>query len=231
MLKELKEIFTGVIMLFLATSLLTADEIKPAVSVANDTKDAEYTRKLDDRVSKIVTTLELSDSAKAAQVHGLIVAQYRTLNIWHDTHDAHLKELKKTAAATDADEAAVAKTEIESIKASLKAIHGNYLARLAESLSPEQIERVKDGMTVGKVKFTYTGYVQQIPALTEEQKAKVLELLKEAREEAMDAGSMDEKSDIFNRYKGRINNWLSKQGVDQGKGKLPKAEKNESTAK
>jgi hypothetical protein len=38
-------------------------------------------------------------------------------------------------------------------------------------------------------------------------------MLKEAREEAMDAGSAPEKTAIFQRYKGKINNYLSKQGI------------------
>ena len=38
-------------------------------------------------------------------------------------------------------------------------------------------------------------------------------LLKDAREEAMDAGSAKDKTAVFQRYKGRINNYLSKQGI------------------
>jgi Spy/CpxP family protein refolding chaperone len=225
MLSKLKTIALATLVLASASATCAATESQAVNSTATEAKDAEYARKLDDRVSKIVATLALNDEAKAARVHALIVAQYRTLNVWHETHDAHLKELKKSASGTDAEKSAAAKADIEAIGSSLKAIHNNYLAVLANELTPELIERVKDGMTVGKVQFTYNGYVQQYPTLTEEQKAKVLELLKAAREEAMDAGSMDEKSDIFNRYKGRINNWLSKQGVDQAKGKKPKADK------
>lgn len=210
--------------------LATPAASKPEASASAESNEAVYNRKLQERVAKIVATLELKNEEQRGRVHDAIVAQYRLLNTWHETNDSRLKGLKKIASAADAEKVATAKTEIESIKATLKTVHDNFLAQLAKDLSPELIERVKDGMTVGKVQFTYTGYVQQIPSLTEEQKAKVLGLLKEAREEAMDAGSMDEKSDIFNRYKGRINNWLSKQGVDQGKGKKPKTEKKQPAA-
>lgn len=237
MLSELKVFAFSAVLFLPAVSLLAGVDGKTTVPTSTkpagsaESEEAVYTRKLQERVGKIVATLELKNEEQRRRVHNVVVAQYRLLNIWHETNDSRLKELKKAAAADDAEKAAAAKTEIESIKATLKTVHDNYLAELAKDLSPELIERVKDGMTVGKVQFTYTGYVQQIPSMTEEQKAKVLELLKEAREEAMDAGSMDEKSDIFNRYKGRINNWLSKQGVDQGKGKKPKAEKSEPAAK
>jgi hypothetical protein len=38
--------------------------------------------------------------------------------------------------------------------------------------------------------------------------------LLEAREHAMDGGSSEEKHAIFGKYKGRINNYLSKQSFD-----------------
>ena len=38
-------------------------------------------------------------------------------------------------------------------------------------------------------------------------------MLKEAREEAMDGGSAEEKTAVFQRYKGKINNFLSRQGI------------------
>jgi len=37
-------------------------------------------------------------------------------------------------------------------------------------------------------------------------------LLKEARELAIDGGSAEEKTAIFGKYKGKINNYLSAQG-------------------
>ena len=190
-----------------------------------DARDAEYLKKLDARVTPIVASLGV-DQDRVARLHPLIVAQYRAVNAWHDTHDVRLKELVKVANSTDGEKSAAAKREIEETKASLKSLHDRFLAALSIDLRPDQIEKVKDGMTVGKVQFTYGGYLQQNPNLTEEQKAKVLGLLKDAREEAIDAGSMDEKSAIFNQYKGKINNYLVSQGVVKGKGHKDKTVKN-----
>ena len=108
---------------------------------------------------------------------------------------------------------------VAQIRASLKTIHDIFLSQLAENLSPEQIDQVKDKMTYGKVQFTFAGYVSQYPNLSEANKEKILELLKQAREEAMDGGSAAEKTAVFQRYKGKINNYLSKQGVHPEKGK------------
>jgi hypothetical protein len=69
-------------------------------------------------------------------------------------------------------------------------------------------------MTYNKVEFTYKGYLQQLDGkLNDEQKAKILDLLKEARELAMDGVSAEEKTAIFGKYKGKINNYLASQGV------------------
>jgi hypothetical protein len=72
-------------------------------------------------------------------------------------------------------------------------------------------------LTYNKVKVTYDAYCQIVPGLTEAEKAKMLELLKEAREEAIDGTSSDEKAAVFKKYKGKINNYLSKAGHDVGK--------------
>jgi hypothetical protein len=72
-------------------------------------------------------------------------------------------------------------------------------------------------MTYNKVEVTYKGYCDIVPNLTDADKAKILELLKQAREEAMDCGSSEEKSAVFKKYKGKINNYLSAQGHDVGK--------------
>ena len=162
--------------------------------------EAEYTAKLEVRAGDILTALDLQDAGKAARVRGLVIAQYRALRDWHDGFDAKLKGA--------GDE------EARGLRASLKELHGKFIAGLAVELTAAQIERVKDRMTYDKVRVTYDGYVEMLPQLTAPQRARVMELLKEAREEAMDGGSSDEKTAIFGRYKGRINNFLSADGYD-----------------
>jgi hypothetical protein len=174
--------------------------------------EAAYTKVINERVAKIVAPLKPEDSARSNRVHALLVAQYRALRDWHEANDASRKK-----AAGD---------ELAKINASLRTLHDAFLAGLSAELTPEQVESVKDGMTYGKVQFTFQGYLVEYPDLTEAQQQKVLELLQEARELAMDGGSSEEKSAIFNKYKGKINNWLSAQGVVGKKKKTASAATN-----
>jgi hypothetical protein len=156
--------------------------------------DVEYTKAIAGRADKIVQTLAISEAAKSHAVHLLIINQYRAL---HD-NDAVLDAGDQRMSAR-------------------KILHDAYLNSLEQYLTPDQIEKVKDGHTSGKVDFTFRGYQQEYPNMTDEQKAKVVEFLKEARELGMDGGDSKEKDAIFNKYKGKINNWLSSQGVKSKK--------------
>ena len=162
--------------------------------------EAAYTRTIEKRVADILAVLDLNDPARSAKAHDLLVARYRALRDWHDANDAKLKNASPDQAAQ--------------IRASLKASHDKFLAGLSEVLTPAQVERVKDQMTYNKVKVTYDAYCEIVPNLTDRQKQRMLELLKEAREEAMDGGSAEEKSAVFNRFKGKINNYLTAEGHD-----------------
>ena len=53
-----------------------------------------------------------------------------------------------------------------------------------------------------------------ISTLKEEEKAQIMAWLVEAREFAMDAENSNKKHAAFGKYKGRINNYLSKRGYD-----------------
>jgi hypothetical protein len=162
--------------------------------------EAAYTWTIEKRVADILAALDLNDPARSAKAHDLLIAQYRALRDWHDTNDAKLKQASPDQAAQ--------------MRAALKAGHDKFLAGLSEVLTPAQVERVKDRMTYNKVKVTYDAYCEIVPNLTDGQKKRMLELLKEAREEAMDAGSAEEKSAVFNRFKGKINNYLTAEGHD-----------------
>ncbi len=166
------------------------------------------------RAEKIVAPLQLADSAQVARIRDLVAEQYAALRPVHEARDAAIKAAR---AVVDADKAA--------IEASVKAardiatarqceLHYSFLARLAAELSPAQIEQIKNGMTYGVLPNTFKVYQEMLPDLTPEQRAQILAWLTEAREHAMDAGSSDEKHGWFGKYKGRINNYLSKAGYD-----------------
>jgi len=139
----------------------------------------------------------------AARVHDAIMSQYRALREWQEKNDAAKK-------AKDSPKQ-------EELKAERKGLHDQFLSKLSPELSPEQIDVIKDKLTYNKLKVTYDAYVQIIPTLTDEQKGKVLDFLKQAREEAMDGTSSEEKSAIFKKYKGKINNYFVAQGIDEKK--------------
>ena len=69
-------------------------------------------------------------------------------------------------------------------------------------------------MTYGVVPKTYQAHLEMIPTLKENEKLQILNWLKEAREFAIDAPDAKSKHAWFGKYKGRINNWLSKRGYN-----------------
>jgi hypothetical protein len=166
--------------------------------------EAAYTQVIEKRTTDIIAALALTDPAKISAVHDAIIAQYRALHDWQAANEEKLNTLAK-------QKDAAAKEQTAQIMAGRKALHGPFLAKLSAQLTPEQVQIVKDKLTYGKVKFTYDGYLSQNPNLTAEEKAKVLAMLKDAREEAMDGCSAEEKTAVFKKYKGRINNYLAAQ--------------------
>lgn len=207
-MKHSRTLIAGLLASVLAFSALFAHAADPAPAPGTNTeKDSEYTKVLEKRTAPMVEALGLGDSTKATRVQQRIIAQYKALNSWQEQYEARIKELRKSQ-----DESA--KTEIATAYAARRSLRDSFLADLAKDLTPAQIDTVKDKLTVNKLQVTYGAYLKQNPTLTEEQKKQIHTWLTEARDEAIDGTSMDEKSDIFNKYKGRINNYLSKQGHD-----------------
>jgi FtsZ-binding cell division protein ZapB len=161
-----------------------------SLAQAPQTEDpaAAYTKTLTQRAAKIVAPLGISDSTTANKVQTIIIQQYRDLNTIHEQKEEKTEQLKQ--------------------------LHSTYISKLSGLLNTEQVDKVKDGMTYGVLKVTYTAYQDMIPTLTEDQKSKIYTWLKEARELAMDEGSSEDKHKVFGKYKGRINNYLSSEGYD-----------------
>ncbi|HEX3356855.1 MAG TPA: DUF3826 domain-containing protein [Tepidisphaeraceae bacterium] len=173
----------------------------PTTAPADDA-DARYTATIEKRVNDILALLKIDDAAKHATVHDIIIAQYRTLNDWQKVNQPKLKDKSTTP------------EQKQAILATRQPIHDKFISQLNEQLTPEQVEIVKDKMTYNTVEVTYKAYLQFVPQLTDVQKTKILETLKAGREEAMDGSSQEEKATIFKKYKGKIANYLSAQGID-----------------
>ncbi|MBI3878141.1 MAG: DUF3826 domain-containing protein [Verrucomicrobia bacterium] len=174
----------------------SAKKGKAAPALSPEQAEAAYVQAIEKRTDDILAALSLSDAAKTARVRGVITNQYRALRDWQAANEN---------VSGHKDEAA------------RKQLHARFVSDLARDLTETQLGTVKDKLTYGKVQVTFDAYCEIVPNLTAAHKAQMLALLKEAREEAMDGVNADEKSAVFKKYKGRINNYLSAQGFDVAK--------------
>jgi hypothetical protein len=140
---------------------------------------------LDSHVVGIVASLQLADPAKEARLRGVLEENLRAVR---DAHNAGL-QLDPS-------------------------FHQKLIAGLQAELTPDQVESVKDKLTANKVPITYKTYQAILPSLKDEDKAKILALLKEAREKSLDQKNVDEMSPIFKGYKTEIERYLNSHGYD-----------------
>jgi Spy/CpxP family protein refolding chaperone len=194
--------------------LLAALSAAPAWAQPAPDAEAAYTASIEKRAEAHTKPLNL-DAEKDARVRKTIVEQYRALRDWHAANGPTVKDLKKKSGAeADTTKKAELQAELEKTEASLRTLHQGFLDKLSADLTPEQVDVIKDQMTYNVRNVTYKAFNEMLPELKDHEKAEIMKLLTEARELAMDGGSSDEKHAIFGKYKGRINNYLSKQGYD-----------------
>ena len=187
------------------------------IAQTKEEQDAAYTKTITQRVDKIVAPLAIANSATAVKVREIIVEQYRNLNDIYTERDNKLKAAKKLKATNKVLAEEQIRNAENEVSARLYNLHFDYISKLMLYLTPEQLEQVKDAMTYGILSITYKAYQDEVLGLTDEQKLQIKVWLIEAREHAIDAGSADEKHAWFGKYKGRINNYLSKAGYDMKK--------------
>jgi hypothetical protein len=197
---------TSIILLALLTGAMTfsasarAAEEKDSTTQPTD-QSAQNEKSAGDRADSVVKNLNIDDAAKATRVHDIIASELVAIHQWHQTNDARIKELGK-----DGGE------ELDKIQAQRHALHDGFIAKLSAELSLEQMEIVKEKLTGGQMMATYRNYPEIIPNLSDEEKAKILETLKEGREEAMDSANHKDRIAIFKKYKGRVNIYLDARG-------------------
>ncbi len=197
----------------------TSNSVTPqAVKSSSSTPEERDQATFEKHIKPVIDALKLTDAAKAAKVHDIMVAQFTAWKSWHDQNDAQIKELwnkfNKARSALNETNADDALAQIDAVYATFKPQHDAFIAKLGTVLTPAQIETVEDALTIKKVEVTYHAYGEIFHGLTDEQNAFILAKLKAAREEAIDAGQMTEKSAFFKKYKIQIEAYLTAQGYD-----------------
>jgi len=174
---------------------------------AQDT--ATYEEVISQRTDGNMKDLGITDPVVYNRVKEVIMNHYFTLNDIYNERDSLLTVIKENPDGGWTREAVQ-----NQVDAKLYRHHFAFLSGLMIDLNEQQIETVKNALTYNVLNVTYTAQLDMIPSLTPAQKAQIYAWLVEARELAIDAGSSKEKHGVFGKYKGRINNYLSKEGYD-----------------
>ena len=140
---------------------------------------------LDKRVAGIVASLGIKNAGAQARVSTVLTTDLRAVR---DAHNAGL-QLDPS-------------------------VHQKFIAGLQADLTPEQIEAVKDKLTVNKLPITLKVYHQILPNLKPEDEQVILSELQKAREECLDVKNVDEMTPIFKKYKTEIEHYLNNHGYD-----------------
>ncbi len=181
---------------------------------AKTPEDIKYLEVLSNRSEKILDQyVQLPEGNTKEKVRDLMVKQYWDLNKVHDQKDGKIKAMKQSGLPDEEFEKEKSRLESKAEKKLLK-LQEKYLRNLSEYLNNEQINGIKDGMTLGAFDHNYRGFTELIPSLTQEEKDYIYNQLLEARDKAMNMGSSEDKQAVFRQYKGRINNYLSQQGYN-----------------
>ena len=172
----------------------------PAVALDSAGRDPKYVQTITGRSMKATDALGITWTPLGQNVLNIICNRYFKLNDIYSERDSVKKTNKKLAEAQ--------------CDSKLYRSHYGFLADLSMYLNPQEIDKVKDVMTFDVVRVTYEAQCDMIPTLKEEEKKQIMAWLIEARELAIDAESSKKKHEVFGKYKGRINNYLTKRGYD-----------------
>lgn len=199
--------FVFAVMVMLAFNAVT---IK-AVDLDKEGRDPQYVSTIVGRAQKVTDALGITGTDKGTQVLNIVANRYFKLNDIYSERDS----IKKVAGTLTGEAKKMKQQEAESTKdMKLYRSHFGFIAEMSVYLTDDEIEKVKDVMTYNVVDVTYKAQCDMIPTLKEEEKIQILAWLKEAREYAIDAESSKKKHETFGKYKGRINNYLSKRGYN-----------------
>lgn len=177
---------------------------------AQNLLNQEEVQKIHEKAAKWVGALQLTDKDRSTKVAGFVMTHLTAVYSWNKAHpftDVPAGINPRTGdKLTELDRKMIAQSSMPG------SIHQSLMDSLRRYLSQDQVEKVLDGYTVGKVAFTLKGYQAIVPDLTPAETDVILKNLKLAREEAIDYKSMKSISAIFEIYKTKNEKYLNENG-------------------
>jgi hypothetical protein len=192
------------------SSSFAQTQTTPATPTMSADAKAKSDEGVDKKAEEWVKSLNLNDAAKEARLKEVIATHLKTIRDWHNEHPPSTVPAGINPVTgnklSDLDRQVIANSAMP------KSVHENLMAGLRKDLTEEQVEKILDKYTVGKVAFTLAGYKAIVPNVTEKEEAFMLTNLKQAREQAVDYKNMNQISAIFEIYKTKIEQYLNNNG-------------------
>lgn len=165
---------------------------------------------IEKKARKWAETLNLTDKEKENFVVTTIYNHLHQVYDWHNSHPyTSVPEGMNPLTGnplTQLDRQMIADSSMP------KAVHERLMKGLRRVLTEEQVEKILDCYTVGKVAFTLKGYQAIVPDMTDVETEYVLTQLKLAREQAVDYKQMKQISAIFEIYKTKCEKYFNEHG-------------------
>lgn len=196
---------------FAIALLLLLPAFSRAQSDNNNTESiAKSNAEAEKKAAEWTTGLKLTDTVKESRVATAITIHLKAIRDWNNEHPFTTVPAGINPATgnklSELDRQIIANSSMPA------SIHKDLLDVLNKELTPEQVEFILDQYTIGKVAFTLKGYKAIVTDLKPEEENKILEYLKQAREQAIDYKSMRQISAIFEIYKTKCEQYLNATG-------------------
>ncbi|MCX6237939.1 MAG: DUF3826 domain-containing protein [Bacteroidia bacterium] len=187
-------------------------DFKTVEKYFNKKADAKINSDIDaeKRAQTWTDSLKLNDKDKEARVKSVIIKHIKAVRDWNNEHSYSL--VPDGINPLTGNQLSNLDREVIINSTKPKSVHEALMTGLRKDLTEDQVEKVLDFYTVGKVAFTMKGYHAIVPDLTSEEEATILGFLKEAREMAVDYKSMKQISAIFEIYKTKSEQFLNANG-------------------
>ena len=208
--KRIFKVKTVAMTALLTTGLLMAGQRASYAQAASSGLNEAQLTELQQKADKWVQEAGVTDAAKAAKVASFVDQHLVAVYSWNKNHTAAEVPAgvnpKTGEKLSELDRSMIAQSAIPA------EVHKNLMDSLNAYLTKDQVAKILDGYTIGKVAFTLKGYQAIVPDLTEKETAEILKNLAQAREEAIDYKSMKQISAIFEIYKTKNEQYLNNNG-------------------